>query len=261
MPKISRGGQRGRQGRRGFRRVADNLEQASRQSDRSISFTQQYRRWQRRRFLACALVTIGLGRRRQPRGRTPGQRAVDADHGDAGPPHRLSDGRHTDRPRAHGPRSPMKVGPRSRAADSACRSPGRCLRKQQSDTAARPRPAVGRCLRRNPIGERVVGSRRRRRRDAARATVQVGRTGGCCARQPDARRGGRRRGEASGPAPRQAERARGRGGGSSRTERLQQLNTAARVGHTALPDGCPRTCGRGGLSSARSRRCGGTSRW
>ena len=60
MPKISRGGQRGRQGRRGFRRVADNLEQASRQSDRSISFTQQYRRWQRRRFLACALIMIGL---------------------------------------------------------------------------------------------------------------------------------------------------------------------------------------------------------
>ena len=40
--------------------MADNLEKAARQPDRSISFTQQYRQWQRRRFLAGALIILGL---------------------------------------------------------------------------------------------------------------------------------------------------------------------------------------------------------
>ena len=61
MPKTSRSRQGGRKGRRESREIAANLQrEASRKADRAVSFTQQYRRWRRRRFLAGALIAIGV---------------------------------------------------------------------------------------------------------------------------------------------------------------------------------------------------------
>lgn len=61
MPKISRAGRRGRQGRREFRVIADNLQrEEAHKAERAVSFTEQYRRWQRRRLLAGALIALGV---------------------------------------------------------------------------------------------------------------------------------------------------------------------------------------------------------
>ena len=58
MPKMSRGG--GRQGRRQSRQVAENLHRESKkQADAATTFAEQYRRWQRRRLLACGLIALG----------------------------------------------------------------------------------------------------------------------------------------------------------------------------------------------------------
>lgn len=60
MPKKSRGGHRGRQGRQESREITANLERGLPKSDRTISFTQQYRRWQMRRLLGGGLIALGL---------------------------------------------------------------------------------------------------------------------------------------------------------------------------------------------------------
>jgi hypothetical protein len=60
MPKISRGGD-GRRGRRQSRQIAENLRRESeKQVAAGPSFAEQYRRWQRRRFLAAALIALGV---------------------------------------------------------------------------------------------------------------------------------------------------------------------------------------------------------
>ena len=60
MPKISRGGD-GRKGRRRAQQFATNLRRESeKQAENAASFTEQYRRWQRRRFLAGGLIALGV---------------------------------------------------------------------------------------------------------------------------------------------------------------------------------------------------------
>ena len=60
MPRISRGGKRGRERRREDRAVAANLEEESRRVQQATTFTQQYRSWRRRRILAGALIALGV---------------------------------------------------------------------------------------------------------------------------------------------------------------------------------------------------------
>lgn len=61
MPKISRGGGEGRKGRRQARQFATNLHRESeKQAEKALSFTDQYRRWQRRRFLSAGLIALGV---------------------------------------------------------------------------------------------------------------------------------------------------------------------------------------------------------
>lgn len=60
MPKIARGGQRGRPERQESRRVSANLERDVRRIPaQNVSFTEQYRRYRRRRLLSAALITLG----------------------------------------------------------------------------------------------------------------------------------------------------------------------------------------------------------
>jgi hypothetical protein len=60
MPKISRSGD-GRQGRRQARQVARNLRhEAEKQAAAASSFTEQYRRWQRKRLMAGGLIALGV---------------------------------------------------------------------------------------------------------------------------------------------------------------------------------------------------------
>lgn len=59
MPKISRSGN-GRRGRRQARQILQNLQHESEKQAASVSFTDQYRRWQRQRFLAGGLVALGV---------------------------------------------------------------------------------------------------------------------------------------------------------------------------------------------------------
>lgn len=59
MPKISRSGD-GRRGRRQARQVLQNLPRESEKQAANVSFTDQYRRWQRKRFLAGGLVALGV---------------------------------------------------------------------------------------------------------------------------------------------------------------------------------------------------------
>ena len=60
MPKLSRG-EDGRRGRRQARQIGQNLQRESeKRAAASVSFTGQYRRWQRRRFLAGGLIALGV---------------------------------------------------------------------------------------------------------------------------------------------------------------------------------------------------------
>lgn len=60
MPKISRSGD-GRKGRRQARQFATNLRRESeKQAEKAATFAEQYRRWQRRRFLAGGLIALGV---------------------------------------------------------------------------------------------------------------------------------------------------------------------------------------------------------
>jgi hypothetical protein len=60
MPRVSRDGD-GRKGRRQARQFSTNLRRASeKQAEKATSFTEQYRRWQRRRFLSGGLIALGV---------------------------------------------------------------------------------------------------------------------------------------------------------------------------------------------------------
>lgn len=56
---VPRTRKNGREQRRQAREVADNLQQESLKGRQGTTFTDQYRRYQRRRFLAFALVALG----------------------------------------------------------------------------------------------------------------------------------------------------------------------------------------------------------
>ena len=60
MPKISRGGRRGREARRKDRTVAANIEEESRRAQHALTFTQEYRRWRLRRILGGVLIALGV---------------------------------------------------------------------------------------------------------------------------------------------------------------------------------------------------------
>jgi hypothetical protein len=60
MPKISRS-RDGRRRRREARQVGTNLHrECEKQAAKAATFVEQYRRWQRRRFLAGGLIALGV---------------------------------------------------------------------------------------------------------------------------------------------------------------------------------------------------------